>query len=185
MRGPITPILRWLLYGEPEMGLLRRSATAFNANQFIHKREALLINTRLFPVVALCLVLGACNAFHGGPGASDIDAAVRRALDQANSGPVNSLIGRPLPTSADVESVKSDDDCTKTGDTAFVCKVSLVRRSTQPGSAGTVLHAELVFAKDAGGNWQTSGIDEALAVGTAKSVINQVTQALPGHAASD
>jgi ketosteroid isomerase-like protein len=112
-------------------------------------------------------------------------ATSTQRYDQANSGPVNSLIGKPFPTSADVESVRSDGDCTKTGDTAFVCKVSLVRRNTQPESAGTVLHAELAFAKGADGNWQTSDINEALVLGAAKSVVDRVNQALPDHAASN
>lgn len=135
-------------------------------------------------MTGMCLLVAACDAFHPGPGANEIDGAVRRALDAENRGGINALVGSPLPTSADVDSVKRDGDCTKTGEQTFSCNVSIVRRASQPDGQGTTLHAGLVFAKDANGDWQTSDIDRALAVGAAKSVIDQVNHALPGQAAS-
>ncbi len=140
---------------------------------------------RLLPLAIACLALTACDWLHEGPRANDIDSAVRRALDAANKGPLNALAGNPLPTSADVASVKSDGDCAKTATNAFACHVSIARRAAAPNEEGTTLHAELVFAKDADGHWQTSDVDQALAVGAAKSLIDRVNQALPDHAASN
>ncbi|MFM0652921.1 hypothetical protein [Paraburkholderia sediminicola] len=131
------------------------------------------------------LLLAACDAFHDGPGASAINGAVRRALDAANRGGINALVGSPMPTSADVTSIKPDGDCTKTAADSFACDVSIVRRASLPDGPGTTIHASLVFTKDANGDWQTSGVDRALAVGAAKSVVDQVSHALPGQAASN
>ncbi len=45
------------------------------------------MNTRkLLGGAALCVLVTACGWLHDGPGAGDIDAAVRRALDAANKG---------------------------------------------------------------------------------------------------
>jgi hypothetical protein len=40
------------------------------------------------------------------------------------------------------------------------------------------LHVELVFGKDAGRSWQTSDINQALAVGAARPVLVHVKQTL-------
>ena len=132
-----------------------------------------------------CLLVAACDAFNPGPGASAIDGAVRRALDVANRGGINALVGSPMPTSEDVASVKPDGDCTKTSAETFACDVSIVRRASLPDGSDTTLHANLAFAKDANGDWQTSDVDRALAVGAAKLVVDQVSHALPGQAASN
>ena len=140
-------------------------------------------------VALTCLALAACGWLHEGPSASDIDGAVRRALDAANKGGLNALAGNPLPTSASVALVKPDGDCAKQGSTggssAFTCNVSIVLRTDEPGDQGTTLHAELQFAKDSEGRWETSDIDRAIVVGTAKSLIDQASRALPGQAASN
>ena len=146
------------------------------------------MNTRkLLEVAVLCLSVTACDGAHDGPGAGDIDAAVRRALDAANRGGVNALIGNPLPTSANVASVKPDGDCVKATNAStetFNCSVSITLRAVQGNEDGKTLHAGLLFAKDGDGHWQTFGIDQALAVGAAKSLIDHVNQSLPAHAAS-
>ncbi|CAB3723626.1 hypothetical protein LMG22037_04981 [Paraburkholderia phenoliruptrix] len=136
-------------------------------------------------MAGMCMLIAACDAFHAGPGASAIDGAVRRALDAANRGGINALVGSPMPTSADVASVKPDGDCTKTAADTFACEVDIVRRASLPDGSGTTFHANLVFTKDANGDWQTSDIDRALAVGAAKSVVDQVSHSLPGQAASN
>lgn len=134
------------------------------------------------------MLLAACGGLHDGPAASDIDAAVRSALDAANKGGVNALVGNPLPTSADVASVKPDGDCVRKTDNVstdtFDCPVSVSQRSNEASEDGKTLHAELLFVKDGDGHWQTSGIDQALAVGAAKSLIDHVNSSLPGQAAS-
>ncbi|WP_229517837.1 hypothetical protein [Paraburkholderia terrae] len=147
------------------------------------------MNRRRMLLAALaCAALTACGWLHEGPGASDIDGAVRRALDAANKGGLNALAGNPLPTSHTVASVKSDGDCAKASNAAsslvFTCNVSIVLRPDQSNDQGTTLHAELQFARDSSGRWQTSDIDRALVVGTAKSIIDQVSHALSGRAVS-
>jgi hypothetical protein len=141
------------------------------------------------PVALACLALAACGWLREGPSASDIDGAVRRALDAANKGELNALAGGPLPTSDRVASVKPDGDCAEQGGAgasrAFTCNVSIVLRHDEPGDQGTTLHAELQFAKDSEGRWQTSDIDRAMVVGTAKSLIDQASRALSGQAASN
>ena len=132
-------------------------------------------------MIAMCLLISACDAFHEGPGSTAIDDAVRRALDAANRGGINALVSSPMPMSADVASVKPDGDCAKTFADTFACDVSIVRRASPPDGSGTTLHASLVFTKDANGDWQTSNVDRALAVGAAKSVVDQVSHALPGQ----
>ncbi|CAE6935516.1 hypothetical protein [Paraburkholderia domus] len=141
---------------------------------------------KLLEVAVLCLSVTACDGAHDGPGAGDIDAAVRRALDTANKGGVNALIGNPLPTSANVASVRPDGDCvTSNASTGtFDCSVSISLRAVDANEDGKTLHADLLFAKDGDGQWQTSGIDQALAVGVAKSLIDHGKHSLPGHAAS-
>ena len=132
-----------------------------------------------------CVLVAACDWLHDGPSASDIDGAVRQALDAANKGGVNALVGNPLPTSANVASVKPDGDCAKsTTNGTFDCHVSIALRPDQTNEDGKTLHAELPFAKDGDGHWQTSGIDQALAAGAARSMIDHINQLLPGRAAS-
>ncbi|WP_341867611.1 hypothetical protein [Burkholderia reimsis] len=139
--------------------------------------------------LASSLLLAACNWLHQGPGAADIDGAVRRALHTENRGGLNALAGSPLPTSDGVASVKPDGDCAKTGSSngveAFTCSVSIVLKRGESGDGGTTLHAELQFARDSDGHWQTSGVDRAIAVGTASSLIDQAGRALSGQAASN
>ncbi|MPW23851.1 hypothetical protein GCT13_46050 [Paraburkholderia sp. CNPSo 3157] len=131
--------------------------------------------------------LTACGWLHEGPSASDIDGAVRRALDATNKGGLNALAGNPLPTSDTVASVKSDGDCAKasnaSGSLVFTCNVSIVLRPDQSNDQGATLHAELQFGGDINGRWQTSDINRALVVGTAKSIIDQASHALSGQAA--
>src|SRR5258707_8552645 len=92
--------------------------------------------TKTLLIVAVgSLSLGGCGWFHHGPSASDIDAAVRRALDATNRGTMNTLFGRPFPTSADVESVKTDGECVKQSETSYQCPVLIVRRQTKDGGA--------------------------------------------------
>ncbi|MPW22266.1 hypothetical protein GCT13_36930 [Paraburkholderia sp. CNPSo 3157] len=135
-----------------------------------------------------CLTLTACGWLREGPDASDIDSAVRRALDAANKGGLNALAGNPLPTADRVALVKPDGDCAEQrstgGSRAFTCNVSIVLRPDETGDEGTTLHAELQFAKDSGGRWQTADIDRSIVVGTAKSLIDQASHALSGQAAS-
>jgi hypothetical protein len=146
--------------------------------------------TKTLLTAAVALSLSACGWFHRGPGARDIDAAVRRALDASNNGTVNTLIGRPFPTSADVESVKPDGECVKQSETAYKCPVLMVRRPTKSADAKEVkeadtgLRAELTFEKDRDGDWATTDIDQALAAGAAKSVIDRMNQDQPGSTAS-
>ena len=143
---------------------------------------------RMLPAALACAALTACGWLHEGPGASDIDGAVRRALDATNKGGLNALAGNPLPTSDTVASVKSDGDCTKasnaSGSLVFTCNVSIVLRPDQSNDQGATLHAELQFGRDSNGPWQTTDIDRALVVGTAKSIIDQASHALSGQAAS-
>ncbi|MEX3693296.1 hypothetical protein AB3X91_39215 [Paraburkholderia sp. BR14263] len=142
---------------------------------------------KLLGVIVACLSVTACDWFHNGPGAGDIDAAVRRALDAINKGGVNALIGNPLPTSATVASVKPDGDCVKIsniGTETFDCRVSISMQAVDANDVGKALHVDLLFSKDSGGQWQTSDIDQALAVGAAKSLFDHVNHSLPGHAAS-
>jgi|GEM_PF-904144 len=147
------------------------------------------MNRRRMLLAALaCAALTACGWLHEAPGASDIDGAVRRALDAANKGGLNALAGNPLPTSDTVAAVKSDGDCAKasnaSGSLAFTCNVSIDLRPDQSNDQAATLHAELQFARDSSGRWQTSDIDRALVVGTAKSIIDQVSHALSGQVAS-
>jgi hypothetical protein len=138
--------------------------------------------TRLAAMMTgMCVMLAACDAFHEGPGASATDRAVRQALDAANRGGINALVGSPMPTSEDVASVKPDGDCTKTSAETFACDVSIVRRASLPDGSDMTLHANLVYAKDANGDWQTSDVDRALAVGAAKLVVDQVSHRFPGR----
>lgn len=136
-----------------------------------------------------CLAFTACDRLHQGPAASDIDTAVRRALDAENTGGLNALAGSPLPTSGSVASVKPDGDCTKTdgsnGGDAFTCSVSIILKQGESGDEGATLHAQLQFARDSDGHWQTSGVDRAIAVGTATSLVDQAGRALSGLAASN
>ena len=98
------------------------------------------------------------------------------------------MIGNPLLASENVASGKPDGDCTKATSNAaaepFDCHVSIALRAGDANEEGSTLHADLLFAKDSAGRWQTSGIDQALAVGVAKSFIDHVNQSLPDHAAS-
>ncbi len=83
--------------------------------------------------------------------------------------------------------MKPDGDCMKTSNASaetFDCSVSIALRAVEASANGKTLHADLLFAKDGDGHWQTSGIDQALAVGGAKSLIDHVNQSLPDHAAS-
>lgn len=131
-------------------------------------------------------LLAACNLFHDGPGARDVDAAVRRALEAENHGGLNALLGQPLPVSADVVSVKPDGDCRKVGERTYTCNVVFTWRAADPGDAPS--RAELTFVQGADGAWQTSGVDAALATGAAKSLIDRIGKAWPpaspGSAAS-
>ena len=141
---------------------------------------------KLLEVAVLCLSLTACDGAPDGPGAGDIDAAVRRALDAANKGGVNELVGNSLPTSATVASVKPNGECV-TGNAStgtFDCSVSISLRAIDANEDGKTLHADLQFVRDGDGQWQTSGIDQALAVGVAKSLLNHANRSLPGHTAS-
>ena len=65
----------------------------------------------LLTLASASTLLAACNLLHDGPGSSDVDAAVRRALEAENHGGLNALFGQPLPVSADVVSAKPDGDC--------------------------------------------------------------------------
>jgi len=138
-------------------------------------------------IMAICLSATSCNWLHSGPSAGEIDAAVRRALDSSNQGGVNALIGNPLPTSADVASVKPDGDCVKSSSepaATYHCSVSISLRAATGKAGSETLHADLLFAKDSAGKWKTSDIDRAITVGAAKSLIDQVNQSLPGRTAS-
>ncbi|MPW18090.1 hypothetical protein GCT13_14350 [Paraburkholderia sp. CNPSo 3157] len=141
----------------------------------------------ILPVALACLALTACGWLREGPNASDIDSAVRRALDVANKGGLNALAGNSLPTSDRVALVKPDGDCAEQGSTgvsrAFTCNVSIVLRPGETDDQGTTLHVELQFTKDSGGRWQTSDIDRSIVVGAAKSLIDQASHALSGQAA--
>jgi hypothetical protein len=66
-----------------------------------------------------------------------------------------------------------------------------VRRNTTGGEAKEAkdanagLHADLVFDKDPDGDWQTTGIDQALGTSAMKSLIDRINQkSQPGAAAS-
>ena len=124
-------------------------------------------------------LLAACNLFHAGPGTRDIDSAVRRALEAENHGPLNMLLGQPLPVSADVVSAKPDGYCQKAGELTYTCNVVIVWRNADHEPS----HAMLTFVQDADGAWQTSGVDAALATGEAKSLIDRIGKALPGSSA--
>jgi hypothetical protein len=125
-------------------------------------------------------LLAACNLFHDGPGTRDIDSAVRRALEAENHGPLNALLGQPLPVSADVASVKPDGDCKKAAERTYTCNVVVTWR--YPDNAPS--RATLTFVQDADGAWQTSGVDAALATVAAKSLIDRIGKALPGSSAA-
>lgn len=125
-------------------------------------------------------LLAACHLLHDGPGSSDIDAAVRRALEAENHGGLNALFGQPLPVSADVVSAKPAGDCRKAGERTYACDVVITWRN----SDYTPSRANLTFVQAADGSWQTSGVDAAIATGAAKSLIDQIGKAWPGNAAS-
>ncbi|OJB43262.1 hypothetical protein BGV60_21495 [Burkholderia ubonensis] len=126
------------------------------------------------------MLVAACNLFHEGPGARDIDAAVRRSLEAENHGGLNALLGQPLPVSADVVSVMPDGDCKKASERTYTCNVVFTWRN--PDNAPT--RAELTFVQGADGAWQTSNVDAALATGAAKSMIDRIGKAWPGSPAS-
>ncbi|WP_179404160.1 hypothetical protein [Burkholderia guangdongensis] len=141
-------------------------------------------------------LLAACGWLHDGPSGRDVDAAVRRALDAENHGPLSTLLGQPLPVSADVTSVTRDGDCKKTADRTYACTVAIAwhnGRSSDGDNGGsgngdtTTLHVPLSFVQDSDGAWQTSNVDAALMTSAAKSLIDRVGRALhdgPGSAAS-
>ncbi|KWH03733.1 hypothetical protein WT58_24210 [Burkholderia territorii] len=134
----------------------------------------------LLTVGCAATLLAACNLLHDGPGSSDVDAAVRRALEAENHGGLNALFGQPLPVSADVISAKPDGDCRKVGERTYTCDVVLTWRNTDYAPS----RANLTFVKAADGSWQTSGVDAAIATGAAKSLIDKIGNAWPGNAAS-
>lgn len=101
-------------------------------------------------------MLAACGWFHAGPGARDIDAAVRRALDAENRGPFNTMLGQPLPVAADVASVTPIGDCAKVAERAYSCNVAIAWRNGQPSDGDATLRATLTFTEDSDGAWQTS-----------------------------
>lgn len=125
-------------------------------------------------------LLAACNLLHDGPDTRDIDSAVRRALEAENHGPLNALLGQPLPVSADVVSVKPDGDCKKAGERTYTCNVVVTWRNADDAPS----HATLTFVQGADGAWQTSGVDAALATSAAKSLIDRIGKALPGSGAA-
>ncbi|KVE37751.1 hypothetical protein [Burkholderia sp. TSV86] len=123
-------------------------------------------------------MLAACGWFHAGPGEREIDAAVRRALDAENRGPLNTLLGQPLPVSTDIASVKPVGDCTKVAEHAYSCNVAIVWHDTQPDGEQLSLRTTLTFTEDGDGTWQTSQVDAALASGVAKSLIDRISGAI-------
>ncbi|NOK41995.1 hypothetical protein C7296_11270 [Burkholderia thailandensis] len=129
-------------------------------------------------------MLAACGWFHAGPGARDIDAAVRRALDAENRGPFNTMLGQPLPVAADVASVTPIGDCAKVAERAYSCNVAIAWRNGQPSDGDATLRATLTFTEDSDGAWQTSHVDAALAAGAAKSLIDRISGAVAASAAS-
>lgn len=125
-------------------------------------------------------LLAACNLIHDGPGSSDVDAAVRRALEAENHGGLNALFGQPLPVSADVVSARPDGDCRKAGERTYTCDVVVTWRNADYAPS----RANLTFVQAADGTWQTSGVDAAIATGAAKSLIDKIGRAWPGNGAS-
>ncbi|RQR57250.1 hypothetical protein DIE18_24150 [Burkholderia sp. Bp9125] len=125
-------------------------------------------------------LLAACNLFHEGPGARDVDAAVRRSLEAENHGGLNALLGQPLPVSADVASVKPDGDCRKVSERTYTCSVVFTWRNADNAPTRT----ELTFVQGADGAWQTSNVDAALATGAAKSLIDRIGKAWPPASAA-
>ncbi|WP_038715589.1 hypothetical protein [Burkholderia sp. lig30] len=139
----------------------------------------------------LCLLgmsstlLAACGWFHDGPSGRDIDAAVRRSLDAENHGPLNTLLGQPMPVSADVASVTRDGDCVKAAERTYACNVIIVlREAGQPAGGDTGRRVALSFVQDNDGAWQTSNVDTALATSAAKSLIDQIGRAFQDGPAS-
>jgi hypothetical protein len=126
-------------------------------------------------------LLAGCGWFHDGPSERDVDAAVRRALDAENHGPLNTLLGQPMPVSADVASIARDGDCTKTADRTYTCNVSIAWHNGRSNDGETTLHVPLSFVQDSDGAWQTSDVDTALMTSAAKSLIDSVGRALHGN----
>jgi hypothetical protein len=134
----------------------------------------------LLTLAGASTLLAACNLLHDGPGSSDVDAAVRRALEAENHGGLNALFGQPLPVSADVVSAKPDGDCRKLGDRTYSCDVVVTWRNADYKPS----RANLTFVQAADGSWQTSGVDAAIVTGTAKSLVDEIGKAWPGNTAS-
>ncbi|CAN0620760.1 conserved protein of unknown function [Burkholderia multivorans] len=130
-------------------------------------------------------LLAACGWLHGGPSGRDIDAAVRRSLDAENHGPLNTLLGQPMPVSADVASIRRDGDCVKTAERTYACNVIIVlREAGQPAGDDTGRRVALSFVQDNDGAWQTSNVDTALATSAAKSLIDRIGRAFQDGPAS-
>ncbi|AOJ68811.1 MULTISPECIES: hypothetical protein [Burkholderia] len=129
-------------------------------------------------------MLAACGWFHAGPGERDIDAAVRRALDAENRGPLNSMLGQPLPVAADVASVKPVGDCTKVAERTYSCNVAITWHDGRPDEGDASLRTTLTFTEGSDGAWQTSHVDAALAAGAAKSLIDRISGAIAASGAS-
>ncbi|EAY68847.1 hypothetical protein BDAG_01581 [Burkholderia dolosa AU0158] len=160
-------------------GSATRSRIATRRPTFTDRRISMKLPTLLTLGCASSL-LAACNLLHDGPGSTDVDAAVRRALEAENHGGLNALFGQPLPVSADVISAKPDGDCRKLRERTYACDVVVTWRNTDYAPS----RANLTFVQAADGSWQTSGVDAALATGAAKSLIDKIGNAWPGNAAS-